>query len=134
MLKSIQKWLHNNFLTKYGFGWLYRDFFTCCNTFGRILYFYNNQIILLRVYRTIAPYVTYHFENLLRALRILFFSTHPLKIVKFTEMRKSNVLALIWMMWDTLMLNRNRFLQKNRENDYHFYKIYSWKLKLVTFQ
>jgi hypothetical protein len=32
------------------------------------------------------------------------FSTHPLKIAKFTEMRKSNVLALIWMMWDTLML------------------------------
>jgi hypothetical protein len=26
-LKSIQKWLHNNFLKKYGFGWLYRDFF-----------------------------------------------------------------------------------------------------------
>ena len=26
MLKSIQKWLHNNFLKKYGFGWLYRDF------------------------------------------------------------------------------------------------------------
>jgi hypothetical protein len=27
LLKSIQKWLHNNFLKKYGFGWLYRDFF-----------------------------------------------------------------------------------------------------------
>ena len=27
MLKSIQKWLHNNFLKKYGFGWLYRIFF-----------------------------------------------------------------------------------------------------------
>ena len=27
MLKSIQKWLHNNFMNKYGFGWLYRDFF-----------------------------------------------------------------------------------------------------------
>jgi hypothetical protein len=26
MLKFIQKWLHNNFLKKYGFGWLYRDF------------------------------------------------------------------------------------------------------------
>ena len=25
-------------------------------------------------------------------------------------------------------------LKKNRENDYHFYKINSWKLKLVTFQ
>ena len=70
----------------------------------KLNYFYNNQIILLRVYRTIAPYVTYYFENYLRVLRILFFSTHPLKIAKFTEMRKSNVLALIWMMWDTLML------------------------------
>jgi hypothetical protein len=27
MLKFIQKWLHNNFLKKYGFGWLYWDFF-----------------------------------------------------------------------------------------------------------
>ena len=27
MLKFIQKWLHNNILKKYGFGWLYRDFF-----------------------------------------------------------------------------------------------------------
>ena len=27
MLKSIQKLLHNNCLKKYGFGWLYRDFF-----------------------------------------------------------------------------------------------------------
>jgi hypothetical protein len=41
---------------------------------------------------------------MLRVLRILFFSTHPLKFAKFTEMRKSNVLALICMMWDTLML------------------------------
>ena len=41
---------------------------------------------------------------MLRVLRILFFSTHPLKIAKFTEMRKSNVLALICMMWDALML------------------------------
>ena len=41
MLKSIQKWLHNNFLKKYGFGWLYRDFFTWCNTFGHILYVYT---------------------------------------------------------------------------------------------
>jgi hypothetical protein len=41
---------------------------------------------------------------MLRVLQILFFSTHPLKIAKFTEMRKSNVLALIWMMWETLML------------------------------
>ena len=41
---------------------------------------------------------------MLRVLQILFFSTHPLKIAKFTEMRKSNVLSLIWMMWDTLML------------------------------
>jgi hypothetical protein len=30
---------------------------------------------------------------MLRVLRILFFSTHPLKIAKFIEMRKSNVLA-----------------------------------------
>jgi hypothetical protein len=35
---------------------------------------------------------------MLRVLRILLFSTHPLKIAKFTEMRKSNVLALICMM------------------------------------
>ena len=41
---------------------------------------------------------------MLRVLRILFFSTLPLKIAKFTEMRKSSVLALIWMMGDTLML------------------------------
>jgi hypothetical protein len=27
LLKYIQKWLHNNFVKKYGFGWLYRDFF-----------------------------------------------------------------------------------------------------------
>jgi hypothetical protein len=27
MLKFIQKWLRNNFLKKYGFGWWYRDFF-----------------------------------------------------------------------------------------------------------
>ena len=27
MLKSIQKWLHNNFLKKYGFGWLYIGIF-----------------------------------------------------------------------------------------------------------
>ena len=27
LLKSIQKWLHNKFLKKYGFGWLYKDFF-----------------------------------------------------------------------------------------------------------
>jgi hypothetical protein len=27
LLKSIQKWLHNNVLKKYGFGWLYRDFY-----------------------------------------------------------------------------------------------------------
>jgi hypothetical protein len=27
MLKFIQKWLHNIFLEKYGFGWLYSDFF-----------------------------------------------------------------------------------------------------------
>jgi hypothetical protein len=38
LLKSIQKWLHNNFLKKYGFGWLYRDFFTFPNTFDRWLY------------------------------------------------------------------------------------------------
>jgi hypothetical protein len=38
LLKSIQKWLYNNFLKKYGFGWLYRDFFTCGNTFDHILY------------------------------------------------------------------------------------------------
>jgi hypothetical protein len=38
LLKSIQKWLHNNFLNKYGFGWLYRFFFTCANTFVHTLY------------------------------------------------------------------------------------------------
>ena len=27
MLKSIQKWLHSNFLEMYGFSWLYWDFF-----------------------------------------------------------------------------------------------------------
>jgi hypothetical protein len=27
LLKSIQKWNHNNILKKYGFGWLCRDFF-----------------------------------------------------------------------------------------------------------
>jgi hypothetical protein len=32
---------------------------------------------------------------MLRVLRILLFSTHPLKIAKFAEMRKSNVLALM---------------------------------------
>jgi hypothetical protein len=32
---------------------------------------------------------------MLRVLPILFFSTHPVNIAKFTEMRKSNVLALI---------------------------------------
>jgi hypothetical protein len=26
------------FLKKYGFGWLYRDFFTCGDTFGHVLY------------------------------------------------------------------------------------------------
>jgi hypothetical protein len=36
-------------------------------------------------------------------LRVLC-STHSLKIATFTEMRKSNVLSLIWMLWDTLML------------------------------
>jgi hypothetical protein len=35
-LKTIQKWLHNIFLKKYGFGCLYRDFFTCGNTFGHV--------------------------------------------------------------------------------------------------
>ena len=53
----------------------------------KLNYFYSNQIILLRVYRTIAPYVTYHFENYLRVLRILFFSTHPLKIAKLRRER-----------------------------------------------
>ena len=38
MLKYIQKCLHNNFLKKYGFGWLYRDFFAFPNTFDRWLY------------------------------------------------------------------------------------------------
>ena len=69
-----------------------------------------------------APWFTDHLSYVLRGLLIickntlrveqdhtpcimdLIFSTHPLKIAKFTEMRKSNVLALIWMMWDTLML------------------------------
>jgi hypothetical protein len=37
---------------------------------------------------------------------------------------KSNVLALIGWNW----------LQQNRENNYLFYKINSWKLQLVTFQ
>ena len=37
MLKFIQKWLHNNVLKKYGFGWLYRDFLTFPNTFDRWL-------------------------------------------------------------------------------------------------
>jgi urate oxidase len=41
MLKFIQKWLHNNVLKKYGFGWLYRDFFTFPNTFDRWLYMYT---------------------------------------------------------------------------------------------
>jgi hypothetical protein len=33
LLKSIQKLLHNNFMKKYGFGWLYRDFFLHAPTF-----------------------------------------------------------------------------------------------------
>ena len=69
-----------------------------------------------------APWLTDHLSYVLRGLLIIckntlrveqdhtpcimdpIFSTHPLKIAKFTEMRKSNVLALIWMIWDTLML------------------------------
>ena len=44
---------------------------------------------------------------MLCVLRILFFSTHHLKIAKFTitDIRKSNVLALIWMMWDTFVID-----------------------------
>ena len=37
-VKIYPKWLHNKKKLKYGFGWLYRDFFTCGNTFGHILY------------------------------------------------------------------------------------------------
>jgi hypothetical protein len=44
MLKFIQKWLHNNFLKKYGFGWLYRDFFTFPNTFDRWVHINNQNI------------------------------------------------------------------------------------------
>ena len=44
MLKSIQKWPHNIFLKKYGFGWLYRDFLTCSNIFGQILYIFVSKL------------------------------------------------------------------------------------------
>ena len=46
MLKFIQKWLHNNLKKKekYGFGWLYWDFFTFPNTFDRWLYMYNYRV------------------------------------------------------------------------------------------
>jgi hypothetical protein len=50
LLKSIKKWLQNNFLKKYEFGWLYRDFFTRCNTFGHILYYRSYFVFSWKVY------------------------------------------------------------------------------------
>ena len=43
MLISIQKWLHNIFLEKYGFGWLYRDFFYMWQ------YFWPHTVVLVIV-------------------------------------------------------------------------------------
>jgi hypothetical protein len=81
-------------------------------TWKKELYFSMCSVVY---YQSFARTCSVLNRIMLRVLRILFFSTHPLKIAKFTEMRKSNVLALLWMMWDTLMLKL--IAKKNREND-----------------
>jgi hypothetical protein len=58
MLKFIQGWLYNMFLKKYGFGWLYKDFFLhfrilltdlsrfCQTCLGPLLYLLPKTFIL----------------------------------------------------------------------------------------
>ena len=44
-LKFIQKWLDYNFLKKYGFGWLYRDFFDISEYFWQMTVCVYNFIL-----------------------------------------------------------------------------------------
>ena len=46
MLKFIQKWLHNNFLKKYGFGWLYRDFFYISEYFWQMTVYMGKRLLV----------------------------------------------------------------------------------------
>ena len=66
MLKSIQKWHHNNFLKKYGFGWLYRDFFlhapillaTYCTTIIFKIFIFNEYVACVYINLGITHYIT----------------------------------------------------------------------------
>jgi hypothetical protein len=70
MLKFIQKWLHNNFLKKYGFGWLHRDFFYISEYFRQMTVFVyitlfskliNVAKVRVRVFKSIqSKYISLH--------------------------------------------------------------------------
>ena len=49
MLKYIQKWLHNTFSKKYGFGWLYRDLFYISEYFWQMMVFLADDIFVPEV-------------------------------------------------------------------------------------
>jgi hypothetical protein len=52
LLKSIQRWLHNNFLKKYGFGWLYRDFLHFRIPFDRCFCSLTPPLFIESLYQT----------------------------------------------------------------------------------
>ena len=90
MLKSIQKWLHNNIKKKYGFGWLYMDFFlTFSNTFDRWLYFVWSSF-LVAIKDWIKDLLIYSYKMIKKILSILEFRSiaQPSFVFQFIGARK----------------------------------------------
>ena len=73
MLKSIQEWLHNNFLKKHGFGWLYMDFFYIFQYFWEMTVFCLVLILLVAIKDWIKDLLIYLYKMIKKILFILEF-------------------------------------------------------------
>ena len=108
------KTTHINIMSKYGFGWLYRDFFTCGNTFCRILCVRGID------YASVSTIFLLDFETIVMMWYFLFFIyLHKLSNSFWLfEMWKKNLLKIHWAI-------QNKTL-KEWYMDFSWYKILSF--------